>query len=118
MRSKYLHITEQNQWSRPLAPAMLPFMKRLLRKYNGALALTLSLILIVSGSLQVVHDHLIDHEHTEECAMYMVDGKQPLSHKPATCIAHKQVVESTPFFPIQLVLSYVYKQQPRAPPHS
>lgn len=118
MATDYLHITGGEKWSGPHAPAMLQSMKRFVRKYNGHIAVLMSLVLIVAGSLQLVHDHLIDHEHTAECAIYMVDGKQPLAQQSQACLAHKQLVESTPYTPTQFVLSFLYKNQPRAPPQS
>ncbi len=102
---------------RPLA-AIVHAMKHFFHKHNALLATALSLVLIIGGSLQLVHDQLIDHSHNSECAMYVLDGNSLLGGQSTICLASQQVVESTPLSPLKLVLSQVEKQQARAPPTS
>ena len=92
-------------------------MRLLIRKYNALLATTLSLVLMVGGSLQLVHDQLVDHDHGIECPMFMVDGSTPVpSAEHSQCAPPKQAVEALNFTPVSLVLNLVAKQQARAPP--
>ena len=97
---------------------MKPFLKQYMHKHNGFLALVLSLALVVSGSLQLVHDQLLDHVHDVDCAMYVVDGNGLISSPASSCGVNQQVVEATPLSPLKLVLSQLEKQQARAPPTS
>ena len=97
---------------------MRPVFRKALKKHNGTLALMLSLVLIISGSLNLIHDQLLDHHHDSDCAMYMVDGKSPISDKQASCIALKQSAEDHPYTPVSLVLSQFEKHAPRGPPSS
>ncbi len=91
-------------------------MKRFLHKHNAFLATALSLVLVMGGSLQLVHDQLLDHVHDVDCAMYVVDGNGLISSQASTCSVNQQVVETTPLSPFKLVLSQFTKQQARAPP--
>lgn len=93
-------------------------MKTLLHKYNGQLAAMLILTLIVSVSLQLVHDQLVDHQHGSDCPMFVVDGNTPVPTEHVQCGHRKQTVEALPFSPISLMLRVVEKQQARAPPAS
>lgn len=89
-----------------------------LRKHNGSLALLMTLVIVVSGSLQLVHDQLLDHHHTVDCPMFVFDGSTAVPSAADTCHASKQAVEEHAFHPISLVLSQLEKQQARAPPIS
>ena len=111
-----LQIYSQNSWNGPITPTSIGAMRGFLRKHNALLALVLSLVLVVGGSLQLIHDQLLDHQHTSECAAYMVDGKLPLGQSPAACEASKQAQQSTPYSPIKIAFSLLTNQQPRAPP--
>jgi len=119
---KQKHLTSPFGLNRPKATAsmavMRPHFRKMLKKHNGALAMVLSLVLVVSGSLNLIHDQLLDHHHDSDCAMYMVDGKSPISHKAATCTASKQSVEDAPFTLVSIVLSRFEVNSPRAPPQS
>jgi len=97
---------------------MRPQFRKMLRKYNGTLAMVLSLVLVISGSLNLIHDQLLDHQHDSDCAMYMVDGKSPVAALQASCSAVKQQVVDQPYTPVSLVLSQFEKHAPRAPPQS
>jgi len=100
-------------------PVKMPAMRLLLRKYNALLATTLSLVLVVGASLQLLHDQLTDHEHSIECPMFMVDGSAAVPSVAYSHCAHpKQTVKPLTFSPISLVLNTVEKQQARAPPIS
>ena len=120
--NKQLHLSSPFGLNRPKATAsmapMRPLFRKMLRKHNGTLAMVLSLVLIISGSLNLVHDQLLDHHHDSDCAMYMVDGKTPVSDKQPTCSAVKQKTVDQPYSPISLVLSQFEKQVPRGPPQS
>jgi len=94
----------------------MPAMKALLHKYNGHLALALILALVVSSSLQLVHDQLVDHEHGIECPMFMVDGNSPLPSVSVECVHTKQNVESVPFTLVAFAVNTFNTQQARAPP--
>ena len=93
-------------------------MNTLLRKYNGHLAIALILTMIVSVSMQLVHDQLVDHDHGIECPMFVVDGSTPVPAAQLHCGLNKQAVERVSFSPLSLVLSIVENQQARAPPIS
>ena len=95
---------------------MKPFLKQYMHKHNGFLALVLSLALVVSGSLQLVHDQLVDHQHDSECAMYAVEGNAPLATATSSCITTKQVVEVSSYSTVALTLSQFDQYSPRGPP--
>lgn len=120
--NKQLHITSPFGLNRPKATAsmasMRPLFRQMLRKHNGGLAMVLSLVLIISGSLNLIHDQLLDHHHDSDCAMYMVDGKTPVTDKQTSCNTVKQTAEKQPYTPLTLVLSQFEKHAPRAPPVS
>jgi len=97
---------------------MRPQFRKMLRKHNGTLAMVLSLVLVISGSLNLIHDQLLDHHHDSDCAMYMVDGKTPVAAPQVSCSAVKQQVVDQPYTPVSLVLSQFEKHAPRAPPQS
>ena len=101
-----------------LGTSTMPLMKAILHKYNGQLALALILAMIVSTSMQLVHDQLVDHDHGIECPMFVVDGSSPLPEAQSQCVRSKQLVQTVPFTPVALVLSTLEKQQARAPPIS
>lgn len=90
-----------------------------LRKYNGHLAAVLALTMVISGSMEIAHDHLEEHDHGTECPMFMVDGSTtgPASDN-STCSPVKQTIQAVPFTPIALVLNAVENQHARAPPVS
>ena len=120
--NKQLHLSSPFGLNRPKATAsmatMRPQFRKMLRKYNGTLAMVLSLVLVISGSLNLIHDQLLDHQHDSDCAMYMVDGKTPVAAPQANCSAVKQQVVDQPYTPVSLVLSQFEKHAPRAPPQS
>jgi hypothetical protein len=90
-----------------------------MRKYNALLATTLSLVLMVGGSLQLLHDQLVDHDHGIECPMFMVDASSAVpSVEYSHCAPPSKTVKPLTFSPISLVLNTVEKQQARAPPIS
>lgn len=91
-------------------------MSAFLRKYNGHLAVALILAMIVSVSMQLVHDQLADHDHGIECPMFVVDGSTPMSVAPASCGHVKQTVEAATYSPISLIYQFLDRQQARAPP--
>ena len=94
-------------------------MRLLLRKYNALLAMTLSLVLVVGASLQLLHDQLTDHEHSIECPMFMVDGSAAVpSVEYSHCAPPSKTLTPLTFSPISLVLNPIEKQQARAPPVS
>ena len=120
--NKQLHLSSPFGLNRPKATAsmatMRPQFRKMLRKHNGTLAMVLSLVLVISGSLNLIHDQLLDHQHDSDCAMYMVDGKSPMPSKAVHCTASKQAVVEQPYTPVSLVLSQFEKHAPRAPPQS
>lgn len=96
----------------------MPAMKALLHKYNGHLALALILTLVVTSSLQLVHDQLVDHDHGIECPMFVVDGSSPLPTASLQCVPSKQALEAAPFTLVAFAVNTLNKQQARAPPFS
>jgi len=120
--NKQLHLSSPFGLNRPKATAsmatMRPQFRKMLRKHNGTLAMVLSLVLVISGSLNLIHDQLLDHHHDSDCAMYMVDGKTPVAAPQVSCSAVKQQVVDQPYTPVSLVLSQFEKHAPRAPPQS
>jgi CHASE1-domain containing sensor protein len=90
--------------------------RQTLRKHNGFIAQLLSLVIMISGSLQLVHDQLLDHEHTVDCPMFVLDSSAAVPEATSLCIVAKQIVEEQPYHPIALVLSQFKTQQARAPP--
>ncbi len=91
-------------------------MKTRLYKYNGHLAATLILVMIISVSLQLVHDGLLDHHHDIDCPMFVVDNGSGLSASQTGCTPKPQTVESTFFSPSAVLLRIIDKQPARAPP--
>ena len=91
---------------------------RQVKRHNGMLALALSLALVVAGSLQLVHDQLIGHHHTGDCAMYMVDAKSTTPEMLATCQRIKQTIDDHPYSAFALVVHYFHSYVTRAPPTS
>ena len=87
-----------------------------MRKHNGFLAMFLSMVLVISGSLQLVHDQLLDHHHDSDCVMYAVDGNSPVSNATSECSTIKQRVEDQDYSSFTLVLSQFNQHAPRAPP--
>ncbi len=101
-----------------LVAAIVQLMKGFFHKHNGLLAGVLSLVLVISGSLQLVHDQLLDHQHNSDCAMYTLDGNTPIAGQQSACLTQKQQIEAEPLSPIQLVLTQVEQHKARAPPVS
>ena len=89
-----------------------------LRRHNGLIASMLTLVILICGSLQLVHDELIDHQHTVDCPMFALDGSAAVPEATISCVSAKQALEKQTFHPIALVLSQLEKQQARAPPIS
>lgn len=85
-------------------------------KHNGFLAMLLSMVIVISGSLQLVHDQLQDHKHDSDCAMYVVDGNTPIATASSDCVALKQQVADQPYSPFNFVVSQFNHHAPRAPP--
>lgn len=76
----------------------------------------LSMVIVISGSLQLVHDQLLDHQHDSDCAMYVVDGNTAISSASSSCTGFKQQVEQLSYSPFQLAISQFNYYSPRAPP--
>lgn len=103
------------------------FLSRLLHKYNGHIAVVIALAVLVSGSVQAMHDQLSDHHHdhnhdhahesSSDCHTCALESSKsaPLP-LPAACGIRKQSVEAIPFTPLSLVLNAVDVSQARAPP--
>jgi len=89
-----------------------------LRKHNGFIALVLSMVIVISCSLQLVHGQLLDHDHTIDCPMFVLDGGAAVPEPLSQCISVKQVTEEHTYHPIALMLSLLKKQEARAPPAS
>ena len=119
--NKHLHLTSPFGLNRPKATAsmapMRPLFRKLLRKYNGALAMMLSLALIVASSLNLIHDQLLDHDHDSECVMCVIDSKPTvLAKEPNCCELGVQQTEIQHFSVINLILSHLETHSPRGPP--
>ena len=89
-----------------------------LRKHNGLMASMLTLVILISGSLQLVHDQLTDHHHTVDCPMFVLDGSAVVPEASTQCTSAKLALEEQAYHPVALVLSQLEKQQARAPPTS
>ena len=107
-------------WNRRLWPAMIAPMnlnfRQSIRKHNGFMAMLLSMVIVISGSLQLAHDQLLDHHHDSDCAMYFVDGNAPVSNETSGCSTIKQQVENQIYSPLTVVISQFNHHAPRAPP--
>ncbi|GAA6134736.1 hypothetical protein NBRC116188_15250 [Oceaniserpentilla sp. 4NH20-0058] len=97
---------------------MKSYLLQKLRKHNAMFASVLTLVILISGSLQLVHDQLLDHHHTMDCPMFVLDGSAATTTDTTECNATKQAIEQHTFTPVSLVLSQLEKQQARAPPTS
>jgi hypothetical protein len=80
------------------------------------MAIFLSLIIVISGSLKLAHDQLVDHHHDSDCAMYAVDGNTPIVNSSSDCMGFKQQVEEQLYSPFTLVITQFNHHAPRAPP--
>jgi hypothetical protein len=85
-------------------------------KPNRFITLLLSLVIVISGSLQLVHDQLVDHHHTIECPLFVLDGSSALLETSTLSICSKQFIEEQSYRPIALVLPQLGNQKARAPP--
>lgn len=85
-------------------------------KPNRLITLLLSLIIVISGSLLVVHDQLVDHHHSIECPFFALNGSSALPGTTALSTCTKQIIEEQSYRPIALVLPQLEKLQARAPP--
>lgn len=92
--------------------------RQYLRKHNGFLALFLSMVLVISGSLQLVHDQLLDHHHDSDCAMYVVDGNAPAANAHHNCSIVKQPAQESSYSSVSLLVSQFQQHAARAPPIS
>lgn len=97
---------------------MKRFLPHSLRKHNGLFASVLTLVILISGSMQLVHDQLLDHHHTVDCPMFVLDGSSATPSDTSECSATKQAIQEHAYTPVSLVLSQLEKQQARAPPSS
>lgn len=85
-------------------------------KPNHFITLLLSLVIVISGSMQLVHDQLADHHHTIACPVFVLDGSSALLETSTLSICSKQLIEEQSYLPIALVLPPLEKQKARAPP--
>ena len=85
-------------------------------KPNRFITLLLSLVIVISGSLQLVHDQLVDHHHTIECPVFVLDGNSALLETSNLSACNKQFIEEQSYHPISLVLPPLENHQARAPP--
>lgn len=95
---------------------MKSYLFQKLRKHNAMFASVLTLVILISGSLQLVHDQLLDHHHTVDCPMFVLDGSAATTTDTTQCSSIKQAIEQHAYMPVSLVLSQLEKQQARAPP--
>ncbi|MFQ3170928.1 MAG: hypothetical protein ACI9DG_000957 [Oleispira sp.] len=91
-------------------------LRQILRKHNGFIAQLLFLVIVISGSLQLLHDQLLDHKHTVDCPMFVLDGSAAVPETTSQCFSAKKIIEEQSYHPIALVLSQFNTQQVRAPP--
>ncbi len=103
-----MKLTKQADIVRPMRNAIY--------KHNALLAIALSFLLIVSSSLQVVHDQLVDHQHNSDCAMYVLDGNGAAASEQTVCAVKKQSIAINSLLPVFWVLSQVSPALARAPP--
>jgi len=97
---------------------MKTYLLHQLRKHNAVFASVLTLVILISGSLQLVHDQLLEHHHTVDCPMFVLDGSAANTTDTVECSSTKQAIEQHAYTPVSLVLSTLEKQQARAPPRS
>ncbi len=93
-------------------------MRNAIHKHNALLAIALSFLLIVSSSLQLVHDQLLDHQHGSDCAMYVLDGNGSAANVQTVCAIQKQSIAVNYVLPVVWLLSQVRPSLARAPPVS
>jgi hypothetical protein len=87
-------------------------MKRFLHKNNAFLATTLSVVLVMGGSLQLVHDQLLDRTHSSGCE---VNGNNVIGSKATACAVPSSAVDTTVLSPLTLVLSQLKKPHGHVP---
>jgi hypothetical protein len=87
-------------------------MKRFLHKHNAFLATTLSVVLVMGGSLQLVHDQLLDRTHSSGCEVH---GNNVIGSATA-CAVPSNGVDTTVLSPLTLVLSQLKKPHAHVPP--
>jgi hypothetical protein len=90
-----------------------PCMKRFLHKHNAFLATTLSVVLVMGGSLQLVHDQLLDRTHSSGCEVH---GNNVIGSKATACAVPPNAVDTTVLSPLTLVLSQLKKSHAHVPP--
>lgn len=95
---------------------MKPSIRQSIRKHNGFMALFLSMVIMISGGLQLVHDQLLDHQHDSDCAMYVVDGNTPVASASSDCSVIKQDHTASSYAPVALLVTEFTQYAPRAPP--
>jgi len=91
-------------------------MKTRFHQYNGHIAAVLILTMIISVSLQLVHDGLLDHHHDIDCPMFVVDNGSGVVSASSTCAVKPQTVEASVFAPVALLLRTLVQYPARAPP--
>ena len=93
-------------------------LRQSMHKHNGFIAIFLSMVLVITCSLQLVHDQLLDHQHDSDCAMYVVDGNAPASAAVKDCSVVKQVYAASTYSSVSLLVSQFKQNAPRGPPIS
>jgi hypothetical protein len=91
---------------------------KLVKAHNATLGIMLSLVLIVSASLNLMHDHAVDHEHDTDCVMCVVDGNTSVASLPVSVASDKQLLENLNYSPVSLTPTQFELQTARGPPVS
>ena len=76
------------------------------------------MVLVISGSLKLVHDQLLDHHHDSDCAMYVVDGNASAANAHHNCSIVKQPAQESSYSSVSLLVSQFQQHAARAPPIS
>jgi hypothetical protein len=91
-------------------------LRQYMLKHKGFTALFLSLIIMISSSLQLVHGEMLDHHHDSDCAIYAVYGNLPVPESSCASAIIKQQAEIQYYSTVSLVVSQFKQHAPRAPP--
>lgn len=85
---------------------------------HSAIAALVALVLLISSTLSVAHDHWLEHHHQASCANCAFDSTPHLANNVDNCAYAPPAIESPVFVSNPLILVEREKRQPRGPPVS
>lgn len=83
---------------------------------HPALAVLMALVLLISSTLSVAHDHWLEHEHQANCAICKFDSTPHLSDNTGICAFVPFAIDNPVAASIPLLLIEREKREPRGPP--